>query len=103
MAVHQMKIKKGEFEPRSLSVKHGDMIQFQLVEREDPAQVSVAGELFDGENLFEVGPSGKQKAIRGTSGFTTYRVSMNLSASFEDASMADEQSGTVNGTILVIP
>ncbi|HLL02760.1 MAG TPA: hypothetical protein VK539_19410 [Myxococcaceae bacterium] len=103
MTVHQMKIKKGEFEPRSISVKRGDTIQFQLADREDPAQVNVAGELFDGENLFEVGPSGKQVAIRSTCGHTTYRISMSLSAFFEEPAIAEEQSGTVNGTILVIP
>ena len=98
-----MKIKKGEFEPRSISVKRGDTIQFQLSDREDPAKVNVAGELFDGENLFEVGLSGKQVAIRSTCGFTTYRISMSLSAFFEEPAIAEEQSGTVNGTILVIP
>jgi plastocyanin len=103
MVMHQMKIKKGEFEPRSLSVKRGDTIQFQLADREDSAHVSVAGELFDGENRFEVGPGGKQQAIRGNCGVATYRVSMTLSASFEEPVMEQEQSGTVNGTILVIP
>lgn len=102
MAVHQIKIKKGAFEPRSLNVKRGDMIKFQLFEREDPAAVSAVGELFDGENSFEVGPTGKELAIRGTGGFTTYRLTTNLSVSFTEA-VPPEQSGTVNGTITVIP
>jgi plastocyanin len=104
MAVHHIKIKKGAFEPRSLSVSRGDKIKFQLADREDPAQVTVVGELFEGDNLFEVGPGGQEKAIRGTTGFTSYRLTTKLSVNFEeDAAFAQEQSGTVNGTITVIP
>jgi plastocyanin len=104
MAVHYIKILKGAFEPRSLSVNRGDTIRFQLADREDPAEVTVAGELFDGENLFQVGPAGHEKAIRGGSGFTTYRLTTRLSADYqEDPSWTQEQSGTVNGTITVIP
>jgi plastocyanin len=104
MAVHTIKINKGAFEPRSLNVKRGDKIQFQLMDRDDPAQVKVAGELFEDENQFEVGSSSKEKAIRGTSGFTTYRLTTNLSLAYnEDPALAREQSGTVNGTITVIP
>jgi plastocyanin len=103
MAVHHMKIKKDSFDPRSLTVKQGDQIKFQLHDRADHARVEVSkGQLFEGDNAFVVGFDGCEKTIRTTTTTETYRLSTRMSLSPEELS-AYEQTGTVNGSIIVIP
>lgn len=104
MTVHQIKIKKDVFEPRNLEVRRGDKIQFQLLERPDSAQVSVVGELFADGNQFEVGVSGKEKIISNTAiTDRRYAITTGMSTAMGEEMKRLEQSGTVNGSITVMP
>ncbi|MFL5350836.1 MAG: hypothetical protein ACJ8AT_39200 [Hyalangium sp.] len=104
MAVHDIKIKQSAFEPSTLIARPGDRVRFQLAGRPDEAEVSVAGAVFEDENLFVVGPDGKEKTIRSTISPRSYRLGTKVSKAFgAEGAPADEQSGTVNGTITVIP
>ena len=103
MAVHHIRIKKDTFEPSSLIVKQGDQIQFHISERVHDARVRVSkGLLFDGDNEFVVGQDGHQKTISRVTVADTYRLSTTRSLSPSEMK-ALEQTGTMNGSITVIP
>jgi plastocyanin len=106
MTVHQIKIKNKMFEPRTLKVKQGDQIQFQLDGRTDQAEVEVTqGQLFEGENKFVVGSEGKAKIIsRSISPLSPqeYRFSTTPGLAPHEK-VPQEQTGTMTGSIIVIP
>jgi hypothetical protein len=104
MAVHHIKIKQNAFEPSTITARPGDKIRFQLAGRPDAAEVSAAGAIFEDDNQFMVGPDGKEKTIRSTISPSSYRLGTKVSMAFgAQGGAVDEQSGTVNGTITVIP
>ncbi len=102
MTVHHIKIKNDMFEPRTLTVKLGDQINFQLEGREESATVHVTqGQLFEGENQFVVSRTGKDKTISRSVRPQEYQFSTTKIIPREK--VPREQTGTMNGTIIVIP
>jgi plastocyanin len=104
MTVHYINITKEKFDPTSLTARYGDQVRFQLSERVDPANVNInGGTLFDGSNAFEVDTSGKEKlVISNPPSETQYKLSATLSITDSEVT-ALEQTGTMNGSITVIP
>jgi plastocyanin len=103
MTVHHIKIKNDMFEPRTLTAKLGDQINFQLDGRAESATVRVTqGQLFEGENEFVVGRDGRAKTISRTTSPQTYRFSTTPGL-LPNEQVPREQTGTVNGSITVIP
>jgi len=108
MTVHQIKIKNDDFEPRTLEVKQGDQIHFQLHGRTDLATVQVKqGQPFEGENAFAVGNEGKAKTISKSTIPQTYSFwAMQGLEPHERARherVPEEQPGTMTGSIIVVP
>lgn len=103
MAVHQIHIKGEAFEPRTLNVKIGDQIHFQLSGRDEAVKVQVAkGERLDGEAEFVVDKLGTKKTLLDVTVGKTYWFSTQQAISKGELK-AHEQTGTMNGSITVIP
>lgn len=122
MARHLIKIKKGEVSPPVTQVQRGDTIKFQLEDRPDPATVTTVQELFASTASYEkfvVGFEGQEKTVSSSVKNDSYTFTASVSSAYTGGQTpapessakeapgsgmkVKEQSGTVNGTITVIP